>query len=54
MVTAVELLFGRARAQLMQGSMMGGMTWLMTVFWLLIVASPVFAMAALVKYLFKK
>jgi hypothetical protein len=43
-----------AQAQMMGGSMMGGMMWLMTIFWLLIAAVLVLAIAALVKYLFKK
>ena len=34
--------------------MMGGMMWLMAIFWLLIAAVLVLAIAALVKYLFKK
>lgn len=41
-------------AQMMGGSMMGGMMWFMAIFWLLIAAVLVLAIAALVKYLFKK
>ncbi|WP_417276778.1 hypothetical protein [Castellaniella sp.] len=43
-----------AQAQMMGGTMMGGMMWLMVIFWLLIAAVLVLAIAALVKYLFKK
>ncbi|WP_043682576.1 hypothetical protein [Castellaniella defragrans] len=43
-----------AQAQMMGDSMMGGMMWLMAIFWLLIAAVLVLAIAALVKYLFKK
>lgn len=34
--------------------MMEGMMWLMALFWLLIVAALVLAIAALIKYLFRK
>lgn len=42
------------RAQMMGDSMMGGIMWLMAIFWLLVVAVLVLAIAALVKHLFKK
>lgn len=43
-----------AQAQMMGGASMGAMMWLMAVFWLLIVVGLVLAIAALIKYLFKK
>ena len=43
-----------AQAQMMGGSMKSGMMWLMAIFWLLIAAVLVLAIAALLKYLFKK
>jgi|GEM_PF-978722 uncharacterized membrane protein len=45
---------GSAQAQMMGGSMMGGMMWLMVILWLLVAVVLVLAIAALIKYIFKK
>ncbi|KAB0606547.1 hypothetical protein [Castellaniella defragrans] len=51
---ALTLVPSGAQAQMMGGSSMGTMMWLMAAFWLLIMLGLVFGIAALVKYLFKK
>ncbi|MGB3424250.1 MAG: hypothetical protein WBF84_11735 [Castellaniella sp.] len=53
-IAVAVLLPTGAQAQMMGGSTMGGMMWLMAIFWLLVAALLVLAIAALVKYLFKK
>ncbi|TAN28978.1 MAG: hypothetical protein EPN31_07490 [Castellaniella sp.] len=52
--TVGALMSSSTQAQMMEGSTMGGMVWSMAIFWLLIVAVLVLAIAALVKYLFRK
>ncbi|MYN14451.1 hypothetical protein GSY71_15015 [Pusillimonas sp. TS35] len=51
---ALAIMPGQAHAHFADGSMMGGMMWLMILFWLLIVAVLVLTIAALIKYLFGK